>query len=523
MLDDRIAKADDEVSLVPILRTLWAYRRAIAVLLFIVVVGMAATVMVMYARVPVERLATLGFQLTFEGAEQRRFPNGTRFSPAEIVGSPVLSEVFRQNELERYAPYADFKQGMFVVEADPELQLLSYDYQSRLADPRLSPPDRARIEDEFRNKRESLKSAQFTLNVRASGRLGPIPDSLFSKVLQDTLSTWAAQAAERKGALRYDIPIVSKNIVNKGLVSAEEPVVAVDMLRNTVVRMLQAVSDIAKLPGAAALRITEQQASLEDIRVNLENILRFKVEPLVAVISAAGVADSGPQLDVYFQGRVLASQLERAAAERRIKTLQDALQAYQLRSASQPRNATDGAGGTLTPQLSESIIDRLLATSTQSADMAYRQELTNRIIEAGLSVAELNKQAEYYASMRRTLGAGQRFSPKVMGEEVGRRTDQILADIGAGMDQIHAFSKLLSEQNLNPNTVLYTITTPVVVREHQEVNARAMVLFFSAALLVALIAVPLGCLAHAYFVERVAPRRRLVRKASESPDGAAGV
>ena len=82
--------------------------------------------------------------------------------------------------------------------------------RAKLAASGLSLVDRRRIEDDFRTRRQGLTDPRFSLNLREDARVARMPPSLVSKVLDDTLATWARRAAERKGALRYNIPVFSK-------------------------------------------------------------------------------------------------------------------------------------------------------------------------------------------------------------------------------------------------------------------------------------------------------------------------
>ena len=110
---------NDEISLQPLVRTLWSYRQvmslAVAGVMGIFVVAMLAA----YVSQAVERLGTLEFRLLFEGASQGQYPNGTLFSSAEITSTPVLTEVFEANDLERYSPYEDFNNSIFVLQSNP--------------------------------------------------------------------------------------------------------------------------------------------------------------------------------------------------------------------------------------------------------------------------------------------------------------------------------------------------------------------------------------------------------------------
>ena len=102
-----------------------------------------------------------------------------------------------------------------------------------------------------------------------------MPPPLVSKVLDDTLATWARQAAERKGALRYNIPVFSNNILRPDLIEAEDYLTGIDILRAQVRRVIANIDQIATLPGAAVIRLDDGRTSLAEIRVNLEDVLRF--------------------------------------------------------------------------------------------------------------------------------------------------------------------------------------------------------------------------------------------------------
>jgi len=114
-----------------------------------------------YMSAPKERLATTEFRQLFDGANKGQYPNGTKFSATEIVGTPALTEVFAANSLGQFGRFEDFKDALFIQQSNPELDLLSYEYQAKLADTKLTPVDLARIEEEFRKKRESLSAPQF--------------------------------------------------------------------------------------------------------------------------------------------------------------------------------------------------------------------------------------------------------------------------------------------------------------------------------------------------------------------------
>jgi hypothetical protein len=497
--DDLVDEFDNDHGLNAVPSTLWAYRRTILIGFGIAAVCWLGLILLVYARVPTERVSSLTFRLTFEGAERGQYPNGTKFSTAEIVSTPVLAEVFKANSLERYFPFEVFKDSVFVLQANHDLELLTNEYQAKLADPKLTSVDRARLEEDFRTKADSFKSAEFSLNLRRSERLTKMPDALQSKILQDTLSTWAQQAAERKGAVQYDIPVVSKNVLQKDFIVAEDYVVTVDILRQKIRGILKTLAKMQEIPGASAVRMGPEQIGLADLIANLEDLERFKVEPLTGVIRTSGLSRNPGRMDEYFGGRLLEVQIAQAEATQRIKSLEDALRDYEERAPAASAPAADARGPAVTPQLSESFIDKLVDLSTRSVDIKYRQDLAKRIVDEGLALAKLNAEAEYYQSMQRSFASVHAGANEAVAADVSHRTMQAFDELVHSMDQVQALYKIITEQNLNPNNVLYSITTPFTVRSTSALSLRTLMLYLFVALLGSLIVISLACLAHAYF------------------------
>ena len=161
----------DVVSLKPLIRFLAAYRRVLALAVLTAMVLCVVVLLVLMLVLPAERTGSIQVRLLFDGAADGRYPNGTPFSPAEIVATPILSEVFRINDLQRFGRYEDFKESMTVLQASLEHELLAASYTARLTDTKLTPTDRARLEDEFRKRRAAIKDPVYTLTMRRSSRL----------------------------------------------------------------------------------------------------------------------------------------------------------------------------------------------------------------------------------------------------------------------------------------------------------------------------------------------------------------
>ena len=132
----------DDVSIVGLLKPLWDHRR----LLVVTTLAMTALAVLLsavhYWWQPVRWTASLEFRPTFEGAELGKYPNGLPFAPSDIIDPSVLDQVFDTNQIQDFCARNDFRSTFFLEQRLSELQLIDSDYQSRLADTRLSVVDR---------------------------------------------------------------------------------------------------------------------------------------------------------------------------------------------------------------------------------------------------------------------------------------------------------------------------------------------------------------------------------------------
>src|SRR6266851_5651403 len=98
---------------------------------------------------PAERITTQIFRLDFAGAGQGEYPNKTKFNIADIINGPTLNRVWRDDHLGDYISFGNFSRSVFVLESNKQYDQLAAEYQAKLADPKLSPVDRERLQKEY--------------------------------------------------------------------------------------------------------------------------------------------------------------------------------------------------------------------------------------------------------------------------------------------------------------------------------------------------------------------------------------
>jgi hypothetical protein len=501
--------ADDEISLKPYFETLWGYRRVIAATVVSVVTLYLVGVLLVLLIAPVERLGSIQFRLLFDGAEKGEYPNGTSFSAAEIVAGPVLTEVFKVNDLQRFGKYEDFQESVFVLQSNLDLDLLAYEYRARLADTKLSPVDRARLEEEYRRKRDALIDPVYTISMRRQERLKTLPRDLMNKVLLDVLSTWAKQADERKGATTYHIDVLSPSILQRSMLDQEDYLVAIDIMRAKTSRVLATIDEIDKLPGAKTIRVGADRVTLAEVRAALEDVVRFKLEPLLGLIRSEGITKNSRALLLYASNQLFQLRQEQQESLAMVQALQASVREFSTEvgvPAGEAGGSARGSGGPtggggVTPQIDQSFLDRIMGLSTAREEFEYRREITDRVIRVSERMASRAREAAYYDDLAKELRAS---TARAVGSSetvalIKSRSAEAYTEIVKGIEQTALIYRELSTLNLNPSSTVFAVTSPFVQQTQRSLTLRTVVLYLVLVLMLTLVLAPIGCLIHHAF------------------------
>ena len=492
---------EQPISISHFFSVLRAYSRAI-----LLVAGSVALIaaILLIARVlvsPTTRVATLAFRLTFQGAENGLYPNGVKFSPAEITSGPILLQVYQQNELDRFSKFEPFSRSLFVLESNSTLEHLNYEYQARLSDPKLSPIDRERIQSEFEMKRAGIAKSDYSLNFVRSSATGKIPDSVAKKVLHDVLETWARTAAVERGVMKYDMPMLSPEILQASASDDSELFISTHILRSRIHQILNSIGLLEKIPGSNLVQTRAGKTSLFEIRLRLEDLLRFRLEPLIA-----GVVSNSTRTRQFVTSQIAYDTRKLEVLQRRADAIRASIELYSVEkpsSAGITGTATGGgragteikAGETVSPVLSDSFLDRIMNMSSSVADRDYRQKVVEQYRDASLEMAPVMAAVSYNQQLLRAVEtSGRGTSPESMAS-VRAEIEQIREEARMSALELNELYGEISK-NLNPSTHLFTYLGPASERVERGVSAQKLAMY---ALLAILLSIPLaivGALIH---------------------------
>jgi len=475
---DRTAEYDDldapKPFLEPLLRDLRPYRRIIwgilgLAALAMVVAGLALWV-VFY---PTEKTASLDFGLDFDGVQEWKYPNGMKFSMEDIISEPVVRRVFDENGLQRYTTYEKFRTSLVVTSVNRELDTMELEYRGRLSDTKLASVDRQRLEREFREKAAALKTSKFTLALFRSERLREMDSALMEKVLRGILAAWADDAAKIRGAMKYDLPVYSVAMLQKEFLQSEDYLIGIDMLRNKINRAILNINQLMKVPGIQVFRLPGSGASLPEIRVRLDDLNMFRIAPTIALIRVTGLSRDPAAAMRYIENRLFEVGLDQSLEQDRGRKTREALEVY-IGTEKRAVGTSTGKGEGFTasgresgtaaiiPQFGESFIDRLMSLANRNSDVAFRQDLTERIILSGLRQVDAAKETAFYKELQGSFRGGMKsrtdgVSPRsVVMKDIETRFTSASAELEKCLDETRQIYELISARNLRPASALYS-------------------------------------------------------------------
>jgi hypothetical protein len=451
----------------PLVKTLRPYRRIILGALVLAALLVVAVCLAAWTVYPTENTASLEFHVDFDGAGNGLYPNGAKFSTEDFFSEPVIRRVFNENGLERYTTYEKFRTSLVVSSVNPEREVLEGEYRSRLSDPKVQPLDRLKLEREFREKTDALKTSAFKLTMVRKERLREMNRVLVEKVLRGILAAWADDAAKRRGALQYDLPIYSPAMLQKEFLETEDYLISADLLRRKVNRIISSLDKLLKVPGIQVFRLPGSGSSLPEVRLRVEDIGAFRLAPTVSLIRATGVSKNPAATMRYIEYRLfettraqkLAQDQEgkvRGGMESYMKTVQTMTSRRGAGGEGTSSGGREASAGMVIPQLGETFLDRLMDLAGSKGDLGFRKDLTERLISSGLQQAELASEVSYYRELETGLKSGMRSerNPATL-QEIQSRFAAIIAEMERSINEIQQLYDMISARNLRPESVLF--------------------------------------------------------------------
>lgn len=370
-----LPRAEDEIALSDLLRIIWSGR---ALIVLIPLLAMAATALAIGALSLRIDEPTVYF-VELRGIENSRYPNGTAFSPRDLVAPAILEELRRRYNI---PDDTNLRDGITVTFGHPATIGLHRLYEEKLAVSNLSPAEITSINEEYRTQLKSVTESALRIEVNHQ-LLGLSPDD-GAVIAQALPELWSQHFSE-------NVRIFEDTRLSRvEITSSSEDLRTTASILNARQRLQIMDQGLALMSGdnRLALLQTSDGETIGDLRQALQ---RFRTVQFDPVMAAQFQADD-------FVGSAYIKSLQLKLGELRMKmaSYDDALQELYKFQNSAVTVAAQSDSSFL--QNSLQITDTGLSEIVELAKRANLSDFTRQMLEEkqkiGAEIAEIESELQ---------------------------------------------------------------------------------------------------------------------------------
>ncbi|HUE84671.1 MAG TPA: hypothetical protein VMO26_01205 [Vicinamibacterales bacterium] len=369
--------------------------------------------------------------------------------------------------------------------------------------------DRERLRDDYEAARQAVV-AQFRLAYIEPLPCRAIPSDVLLKALPEILDLWAEESEQRRGVMRARVAVLTPAVFEWTTSPDESLLVRADLIRGTILRVVENILEVEKLPGSELIRAGEQQVSLREVRVRIEDLIQRRLEPVIA----AAARGFGRESILWLEQALASASVQQRAADQRVEAYRSALREYSgVSSVPPPSATTDRREGqtpadvqALTPQIDRTFIDRLIEMSEGNAE--FRQEITRSMMAASVEAVSRSAAVEHYRVVLNAIKSAE--GPSLSREELVTRLDQITREAKEATRIFNEIYEEFSRVAFRAGPAMYRIERPADVEVLTAFTQRYLAFLVLGVLLASPLILAIGALVHHH-------GRQFIRTATAQP------
>jgi hypothetical protein len=400
---------------------------------------------------------SLVLSLNFPQAAQSKYPNGSQFSPSDIVSNTVLEKVWSENKLsDKGIKLQDFQKSLTAIPYTGEINFIDTKYKGLLATKNLSRTDIEKIEADYKAEVAQASSKNIKL-VLDSGK-NSYDLGLASKVLNDIATTWSQTAIEKLGVSRS--PVLDGLTLNDQM-KTESAFIVVNYLNDVVYKAQTIIVQMQQDPNSNSYRDEKTGSNLSGLSLKLSEIVHYQIDQLDAFVAINTKISDLEQLQARYKIQELQDQRKMLLlkAESNQRALSDYTGAKNQANASGELKGKNSSNGDSGVQISGDAITKLFSLATESKDAEYRQKLTSERIglegqanDLNLRIAKLERRMSY--NQTKSIG----LTPETKKEYVAL-LDKTWGNLVGAIDAIGRIQVMAQKDFVGDSGLLYTLVS----------------------------------------------------------------
>jgi hypothetical protein len=453
-----IDKNDDEIDLAQLIRGLVQEKKRF-LKNGLWALGIWVCAFIVYALVTFNPASTysLILSLNFPQAAQSKYPNGSPFSPNDIVSNTVLERVWADNNLEKSGiSLQRFQKSVNAIPFTGEINFIDAKYKGMLSTKNLTRADIERIEAEYRNEVAQASSKNIKLVLESKEDSYSLMQA--SKVLNDVATVWSKTAIEKLGASRS--PILDSLTLDEQI-KTESPLIVVNYLNDVVYKAQTLILQMQQDSNSNSYRDDKTGSNLAGLAKKLSQINNYQIDQLDAFVALNIKISDFEQLQTQYKIQELQEQRKvlLLKAESNQRALGDYTGSKNQGSAPGESRGRSGSSSDSGVQISGDAITKLFSLATESKDAEYRQRLTSERIALEGQANDLNIQI---SKLERRLSYGknksQIVSPETKKEYVAL-LDKTWGGLTGTMEAVTRIQVMAQKDFLGDSGLLYTLVS----------------------------------------------------------------
>ena len=384
---------EDEINLNELFSKIWRRRKFIAALVALVMVLVAGISAVQYMIKPSVKNYSESVRFNFPSSIQGTYPSGQRFSKNDLITTAVLKQVYDNNNLkDQKVKFEEFAASFTVAPYAVNSEFIKYKYDNLLANKKLTRTEIEALEQQYIDELNAAQSNFAKVSYVDTLHLG-LSAGLIEKILIDVPKVWSAISIQDLGVL--DLKIPGQQFYQAELVDQYEYLQGVQYMLDSSKRFKEILDILQKDDLGGFVRDPETDMVVSDILARLENIKRFDLDPLYAVIANLGLVKDREKANLYLTNQIELMQDQMAELKLKSQVYKSAIQTYTAQGKSS--SGGSAAGGDLSSgmvQYGDSFLSKIVGMVEQQKDIEYRQALLTKEIDLSIELQEMTTEHE---------------------------------------------------------------------------------------------------------------------------------
>ena len=414
----------------------------------------------------------------FKGAEDGVYPNGTKFSPLEMLSGAVLGQVYRDLNTDAFS-YQELTQALVVTpNFDGADRLESLVTKLVAKDKGLNTQEYSDAVGEYTQALTSFSKTYVTLTLDMALVNGN--QQLATRILNQVPSTWAKQALEDRGVLVTNLASMAD--LNRSAIS-EELLVKVNVLADTQLLLTDYIDQLIENTDNLTIKDPATGQSLADLQHNLQLEDKYRIAILRELVVKHGIGvNNADWYNGFRAARLGKLEREKASLERMVGVYEQAIsqfnQQQQQMTAGNANPQDTGSATVYAPQYGEDVINTLLQLGSKMADPEYRKELLKEKIELSTQLQQIITEIEFYAA-ETTQQDGKR---EIGAQEIAGLIDESF-DALQGINQaLSNITQIANESLLDDKGQLYSMVGEIKAKNSSNLSMNSLLKIILAAI-----------------------------------------